>query len=90
MINVISSVRFNPDEIYPGISESAQPAIIAPNIGIIPNATNVLTFFFNNKYVIKTIKKIYDKVYFYKFNNMMVNLIDNNEKVKKILDKDNL
>ena len=55
MINVISSVRFNPDEIYPGISESAQPAIIAPNIGIIPNATNVLTFFFNYKYVIKTI-----------------------------------
>ena len=43
-----------------------------------------------NKYVIKTIKKIYGKVYFYKFNNMMVNLIDNNEKVKKILDEDNL
>lgn len=38
-----------------------------------------------NKDIIKNIKKIYDKVYFGSFCDMMTNVIDNNERVKKII-----
>lgn len=38
-----------------------------------------------NKYIVKSIKKIYDKAYYGNFNDMMRELIDNNKSVEAMI-----
>jgi hypothetical protein len=64
IIIVSESVKSKPLEMYFAISFKDEPIKIAPIIGITPKAINVLTFFFNKRYVIiiiiaKPIKAVY-------------------------------